>query len=102
MKAKKKAWTKGEDPKRCTKITDAKVGKKRPAHAIEGMGIGKNGKPLSAETRKKISTSQQVSISLISGTIEVFFLLHEKDANLSYLVSPKGYLEINVNYGESR
>ena len=53
----------------------SKVGKKRPAHAIEAMGIGKTGKPYSAETRKKMSISQQVSISLISGTIEVFFLL---------------------------
>ena len=61
MKAKKKAWTKGQDPKRCTKITDAKVGKKRPAHAIEGMGLGRNGKPQSAETRKKSSISQQAN-----------------------------------------
>ena len=34
--------------------------------------------------------SQEVSISLISGTIEVFFLLPEMDANHSHLISPKG------------
>jgi hypothetical protein len=88
--SKKKAWTKGQDPKRCAKITDAKLGKKRPPHVIEAMGIGRTGKPYSAETRKKMSIREQISISLISKTIEVFFLLHEKDANLSHLISPKG------------
>jgi len=39
----------------------SKVGKKRPAHAIEAMGIGKTGKPYSTETRKKMSISQQAN-----------------------------------------
>ena len=61
MKAKKKAWAKGKDPERCAKIAASKVGKKRPPHVIEAMRIGRTGKPQSAETRKKMSISQQAN-----------------------------------------
>ena len=64
MKAKKKAWTKGQDPERCTKITASKLGKKRPPHVIEEMRLGSIGKPQSADTRKKLSISQQVNRGL--------------------------------------
>jgi hypothetical protein len=62
----------------------------RPSHAIKAIGISINIKPHSVITRKKMPISQEVSISLISGTIEVFFLLPEMDANHSHLISPKG------------
>jgi len=61
MKAKKKAWAKGQDPERCAKIAASKVRKKRPPHVIEAMRIGRTGKPQSAETRKKMSISQQAN-----------------------------------------
>jgi len=61
MKAKKKAWAKGQDPERCAKIAASKVGKKRPPHVIEAMRIGRTGKPHSAETRNKMSISQQAN-----------------------------------------
>ena len=60
-RAQKKAWAKGKDPERCAKIAASKVGKKRPPHVIEAMRIGRTGKPQSAETRKKMSISQQAN-----------------------------------------
>ena len=60
-KAQKKAWAKGKDPERCAKIAASKLGKKRPPHVIEAMRIGRTGKPQSAETRKKMSISQQAN-----------------------------------------
>ncbi len=61
MEAKKKAWAKGQDPERCAKIAASKVGKKRPQHVIDAMRKGRTGKPQSAETRKKMSISQQAN-----------------------------------------
>ena len=61
MKAKKKAWTKGQDPERYAKIAASKLGKKRPPHVIEEMRLGRIGKPQSADTKKKLSISQQVN-----------------------------------------
>ena len=60
-KAQKKAWAKAKDPDRCAKIAASKVGKKRPQHVIEAMRKGRTGKPHSAETRKKMSMSQQAN-----------------------------------------
>ena len=62
IKAKKKAWAKGQDPERCAKIATSKVGKKRPLHVIEAMRLGRPGKSQSAETRRKMSISQQADI----------------------------------------
>ncbi len=56
MKAKKKAWAKGQYPVRCGKITASKVGKKRSPHVIEAMRLGRTEKPQSAETKSKMST----------------------------------------------
>ena len=56
MKAKKKAWAKGQDPERCVKIATSKVGKKRSPHVIEAMRLGRTEKPQSAETKSKMST----------------------------------------------
>jgi hypothetical protein len=63
-RAQKKAWAKGKDPERCAKIAASKIGKKRPPHVIEAMRIGRTGKPQSAETRKKMSISQQANRGL--------------------------------------
>ena len=51
----------GKDPERCAKIAASKLGKKRPPHVIEAMRIGRTGKPQSAETRRKMSISQQAN-----------------------------------------
>jgi len=61
MKAKKKAWAQGQDPERYAKIAASKLGKKRPPHVIEAMRLGRIGKPQSAETRRKMSASQQAN-----------------------------------------
>ena len=70
-KAEKKAWAKAKDLDRCAKIAASNLGKKRPQHVIEAMRKGRTGKPHSAETRKKISMSQQANRGVNKQSIRV-------------------------------
>lgn len=58
-KAQQKAWAKARDPGRRAKIAAARRGKPRPPHVIEAMRNARLGKPLSAETRRKMSEAQK-------------------------------------------
>jgi hypothetical protein len=57
--ARKKAWAKARDPARREKIAAARRGKPRPPHVIEAMRQARLGKPISEETRRKMSEAQK-------------------------------------------
>ena len=57
--ARKKAVAKSRDNDRREKIAAARRGKPRPAHVIEAMRQANLGKPLSAETRRKMSEAHK-------------------------------------------
>jgi hypothetical protein len=57
--AQTKAWAKARDPGRRAKIAAARQGKSRPTHVIEAMRQAHLGKPLSAETRRKMSEAHK-------------------------------------------
>jgi hypothetical protein len=53
--ARAKSRAKNGDPARCAKIAASKRGKPRPRHVIEAMIAGRLAKPVSAETRRRMS-----------------------------------------------
>ncbi len=55
----RKAWAKARDPARREKIAAARRGKPRPQHVIDAMTAGRLAKPISDETRRKMSASQR-------------------------------------------
>lgn len=57
--AQRKAWSKARDPGRRSKIAASKRGKPRPAHVIEALRQANLGRPLSAETRRKMSEAHK-------------------------------------------
>jgi hypothetical protein len=54
-----KAWAKARDPERRAKIAAAKRGKPRPPYVIEALRAVNRGRPLSAETRRKMSEAHK-------------------------------------------
>jgi hypothetical protein len=54
-----KAQAKAQDPGRCEKIAAAKRGRPRPRHVIEAMRQANLGRPLSTETRGKMSEAHR-------------------------------------------
>jgi hypothetical protein len=54
-----KAVAKARDPERRAKIAAAKRGKPRPRHVIAKLILTNTGRPLSAETRRKLSEAQR-------------------------------------------
>ena len=58
-KAQKKAWAKARDPQRRAKIAASRRGKPRPLHVVEAMRKAHLGKPLPAETRRKMSEAHK-------------------------------------------
>ena len=58
-RARRKAWATARDPERRKKIAASKQGKKRPRHVIEAMRKANLGRPLSEETRRKMSEAHR-------------------------------------------
>ena len=58
-KAQTKAIAKSRDPERRAKIAAARRGKPRPPHVVEALRKAHLGKPLSAETRRKMSEAHK-------------------------------------------
>jgi hypothetical protein len=59
QEARRKAWAKARDPGRCAKIAAALRGKQRPPEAVAASAAGRRGKPLSEETRRKMSEAHR-------------------------------------------
>jgi hypothetical protein len=68
VRARRKGIAKAGDPQRRAKMAAAKRGKPRPVHVVEAVVRAPKGKPLSAETRRKMSAAHKARGTLVPGT----------------------------------
>jgi NUMOD3 motif len=68
VQARRKAVTKAQDPERRGKIAAARRGKPRPPHVVQAVITAHRGKPLSEETRRKMSAAHKRRGTLVPGT----------------------------------